>query len=146
MDKYERISRLSSAEFRRLTGVKPETFTLMLSVYQRCRRASKLVAGRPNTLSDAEHILMMLEYNREYRTYFHIAESYGISESNAYKIIKRVENLLINSGDFSLPKKSTLYAPGSQITVVAVDVTESPIERPEKNRSLGTQANTNSII
>lgn len=146
MDKYARISRLPSAEFRRLTGVKPETFSLMLTVYQRCRMESKRISGRPNTVSDADHILMMLEYNREYRTYFHIAESYGISESNAYKIIKRVENLLINSGDFSLPKKSTLYAPGAQITVVAIDATESPIERPKKNRNLGTQANINSII
>ncbi len=32
-------------------------------------------------------LLMVLEYLREYRTYFHIGQSYGMSESNCFKII-----------------------------------------------------------
>ncbi|WP_223844973.1 transposase family protein [Orientia tsutsugamushi] len=28
-----------------------------------------------------EQLLMVLEYLREYRTYFHISQNYGISES-----------------------------------------------------------------
>ncbi len=60
MDKYERIAVLSESEFRRLTGVKPETFGQMLKEYQRRRKQSKRVSGRPSRLSDAEHILMML--------------------------------------------------------------------------------------
>ncbi|KJV52299.1 DDE superendonuclease family protein [Orientia tsutsugamushi str. Gilliam] len=34
---------------------------------------------------------MALEYLREYRTYFHIGQNYGISESSAYKAVKWVE-------------------------------------------------------
>lgn len=132
MDRYEQLLRHSPEKFRRLTGVQPATFSLMLATYQRQYHSSKKVSGRPSRLSDAVHILMMLEYNREYRTYCHIAESYGVSESTAYKIIKRVEDVLIASGEFSLPKKSALYQPATPIKMVIVDVTESPVQRPKK--------------
>jgi hypothetical protein len=46
---------------------------------------------------------MTLEYLREYRTYFHISLSYGISESNCYYTIRFVEDRLIKSKCFSLP-------------------------------------------
>jgi len=45
-------------------------------------------------------LLMALEYLREYRTYFHIGQSYGLSESNAYQTIKWVEDTLIKEGTF----------------------------------------------
>ena len=145
MDKYERIAALSSSEFRRLTGVKPETFQVMLRVYQRNHALSKRVSGRPSVLSQAEQILMMLEYSREYRTYFHVAQSYGISESTCYKIIKRVESLLISSGEFSLPKKTALYGTQTLMEALVVDVTEVTVQRPKKNKSSGTRASTNTI-
>ncbi len=140
MDKYERLAGLSGSEFRRLTGVKPETFGFMLKEYQHRRKLSKRVSGRPSVLSDAEHILMMLEYSREYRTYFHIAQSYGISESSCYKIIKRVEDTLIGSGSFSLPKKSALYGTETLLQALVVDVSECSIERPKKSSTSGIPA------
>ncbi len=145
MDKYERLAGLSEPEFRRLTGVKPEAFRQMLKEYQRRRKQSKRVSGRPSILSEAEHILMMLEYSREYRTYFHIAQSYGISESSCYKIIKRVEDTLIGSGSFSLPKKSALYGTETLLEALVVDVTESTIERPKKSSAVGIPASTSII-
>ena len=42
-----------------------------------------------------DRVLMTLEYMREYRTYFHIGASYGISESSAYRNIKWIEDILI---------------------------------------------------
>lgn len=48
---------------------------------------------------------MALEYIREYRTYFHIGQSYGMSESNSFKIIRWVEDILIKHPDFALPGK-----------------------------------------
>ncbi len=41
--------------------------------------------GRSNKLRISEMFMMALEYLREYRTYFHIGASYGLSESNAYQ-------------------------------------------------------------
>lgn len=145
MDKYERLSKLSGSEFRRLTGVQAETFQKMLKTYQHSHSVSKRVSGRPSVLSQAEQILMMLEYSREYRTYFHVAQSYGISESTCYKIIKRVENLLIASGEFSLPKKTALYGTSTLLEALVVDVTEIAVQRPKKNKSSGIRANTNTI-
>jgi hypothetical protein len=50
---------------------------------------------------------MMLEYFGEYRTYFHVGMSYGISESAAYKTIKWVEDMLTKQPDFApLGKKA----------------------------------------
>ena len=39
-------------------------------------------------LSIEDLLLAALEYLREYRTYAHIAASYGIAESNIYRGIK----------------------------------------------------------
>lgn len=81
---------------------------------------------------------MTLEYLREYRTYFHIGASWGVNESTAYRIIRKVEDYLINSGIFSLPGKKKLLEVDHEIEVVVVDVTESPIERPQKNKKGST--------
>ncbi|SPR05628.1 IS5 family transposase ISOt6 [Orientia tsutsugamushi str. Gilliam] len=45
---------------------------------------------------------MALEYLREYRTYFHIGQNYGISESSAYKAVKWVEGPLVKHPNFAL--------------------------------------------
>lgn len=77
---------------------------------------------------------MMLEYLREYRTYFHIATEYGVSEANAYKIIKKVEDILVNDGTFALPER-TRDLSDDTIEVILVDVSESPVERPKKTKN-----------
>ena len=44
---------------------------------------------------------------REYRTYFHISQGYGLSESVCDRICKDIENTLIKTGNFSLPEKKS---------------------------------------
>ena len=41
----------------------------------------KKLSGRPQKLDYTDQVLMTLEYLREYRTYFHVANDYEISES-----------------------------------------------------------------
>jgi len=55
--------------------------------------------GRPTKLSRADQLLMTLMYWREYRTEFHIAQSYGISEATVCRTIQKVENALLRSGN-----------------------------------------------
>jgi phage anti-repressor protein len=144
MSKYEKIKNLSEAEFRRLTGVKKGTFEFMLETYEQASAAKKKLPGRPSALISADQVLMMLEYNREYRTYFHIGQSYGLSESNAYRCIKKVEEHLIRSGKFSLPGRKVLQNADTLYEIVLVDATEIKIERPKKNKEPITAAkNTN---
>ena len=76
--------------------------------------------------------VMALEYLREYRTYFHLGCSYGLSESACYRACRWVENVLIKSGEFSLPGKKELLKSDMEYEVILIDATESPIERPKK--------------
>ena len=98
-------------------------------------KVKKAKGGRPNDLNIENRLLMALEYLREYRTYAHIAASYGLSESNAFKNIRWVEDVLIKSKEFRLPGRKALLKSDSKFEVILLDATESPIERPKKNNA-----------
>ena len=82
---------------------------------------------------------------REYRTYFHVGCSYGVSESTAYKTVVWVENTLIKHPDFSLPGKRVLQKSDMEYEVIMLDVTETPIQRPKKNKKTTTQVRKKDI-
>jgi len=137
---YEKIKDWKDTDFKRLTGVNPETFKKMLAVLERELPGF----GRPPKLSRADQLLMTLMYWREYRTQFHIAGSYGISEATVCRTINKVEDALVHSGEFRLPGKKVLQPSDTIIEVVLVDVSEQPIERPKKSRN-GTTAAKRSV-
>ena len=130
---YEKVKNLTSEKFKRLCGVKKETFAQMVEIVENQEKL-KTKTGRPSKLSLENQVLMTLEYLREYRTYFHIAQSWGVNESTAYRIIRKLENILIRSPEFTLPGKKQLLKSNYELEVVVIDVTETPIERPKKNR------------
>lgn len=138
--KYESIQSLSDRQIKRLVGIEWSTFHAMLKVLEG-NQGSK---GRPPTLSLADQLLMSLSYWREYRTLFHVGLSYGVSEPSASRIIRAVEDQLIRSGLFSLPKKLP-QGQGVDWEVVVVDATDLEIERPKKNRVATTAASTKRI-
>lgn len=82
---------------------------------------------------------MALEYIREYRTYFHVSQSYGVSESTAYDTIKWIEDTLIKHPDFALPGRKALLKSDMEYDLILIDATETPIERPKKSKSITTQ-------
>ena len=131
--RYEDAQQLNAVQFRRLTGVKPCVFEQMAAVVREAHAAKKARGGRPNKISVENMLMLTLEYYREYRTYFHIATSYGISESYVCKVVRWVEETLIRSGKLSLPGKKAL-ASSDVAEAVLIDATESPIERPQKNK------------
>ena len=131
--KFNQIKDLSDTEFKRLTGVKRTTFTLMAEDLMEAERANHVFGGRPSKLSVEDRLLMALEYLREYRTYFHVAQSYGVSEANAFKICRWVEDTLIRDKRFALPGRKELLKSDVEYEVVLVDASESPIERPRKD-------------
>lgn len=141
--KWNHIKDLPILGFRRLTGVKRSTFEKMVEILEKAFAIKKVQGGRPNKLSIEEMLLMTLEYLREYRTYFHIGRSYGVSESSAYKTIRWVEDTLIKCKEFSLPGRKALLKSDMAYEVVLVDATESPIERPKKNKNFITQGKRN---
>lgn len=134
---YAKLKELSSEAFRRYSGVKPETFEAMLEVLEQAEGCKKKT-GRPSKLGLEEQLLLTLTYWREYRTQFHVALSYGIHETTATRIIGKVEDALVASGRFKLPKKQALQDPDHEWVVVLIDSTETPIERPKKSKGGST--------
>jgi hypothetical protein len=129
--RYETIKHLKDTDFKRLTGVQRKTFERMLDVVEKGLRDF----GRPTKLKRADQLLLTLMYWREYRTEFHIAQSYGISESTVCRTIRKVENALVRSGKFRLPGKKALQPSDTVFEIVLVDVSEQPIERPKKAKN-----------
>lgn len=144
--RYENIENLNSEKFRRLTGIKKKTFGEMLTILREAEEIKMAKGGRPHKLSIEDRLLLTLEYLREYRTYFHIATNYDLSESNAFQTIKWIENTLISSGKFSLPGRKALLESDVDYELILVDATESPIERPKKNKENTIQARRKDIL
>ena len=142
--KWEDIKNCKPPVFKRLTGVSKETFMMMSFEVNRLSPASihKIQGakrGPKPKLSTEDKLLMMLMYYREYRTFFHTAGSYGISEGQCFRIIVKLENILIQSGLFKLPGKKALLPSQHDWEVVLIDVSESSVERPKKNSGAITQ-------
>jgi hypothetical protein len=126
--RYEKIKNRSEKDFKRLTGVPHQVFKQMVAVLNKEIRNF----GRPPKLSREDQLLMTLMYWREYRTQFHIGQAYGLSESAVCRTINKIENSLIQSGQFTLPGKKTLQENETMIEIILIDATEQVIERPKK--------------
>ena len=129
--KYERAWQLNQAQFRRRTGVNPETFA-ELEVVLHGRDANTGKSGRPPALPVGAQRLLTLEFWREDRTYFHLGQEWGLHETTVLRTVVRVEDALLQSGRFFPPGKKTLMDAGTVLTAVVVDVREVPCERPRK--------------
>ncbi len=139
--RYKTVEHLKGTDFKRLTGVQRETFEEMLKVVEKGLRNF----GRPPKLSRADQLLMTLMYWREYRTEFHIAQSYGVSEATVCRTIRKVEDALASSKKFRLPGKKALQPSDTVFEVIVVDVSEQPVERPKKVRNGTTAAKRSDI-
>lgn len=141
--RWRNIQHLQPNDFKRLVGVNRNTFEKMVVQAQQSAKLSEhKVPGKKRGpkpgLSKRDEVLMLLMYYREYRTFFHIASTYGMSESQCWKIITALERLLIKSNLFHLPGKKKLAADNKIWEVVVVDVSEHSIERPKKSSASTT--------
>lgn len=78
---WKDVQQISGGQFRRLTGVKKATFEKMVAELAQSKLVHRkhISRGRPSKLSVKDQVLMMLMYHREYRPFFHIGLTYGIS-------------------------------------------------------------------
>jgi hypothetical protein len=138
--KWENIKHLKDSPFKRLTGVKLKTFKFMVTILKEAasKKASTKLnnRSRPFILSLEDQLLLMLMYYREYRTQFHIGVTYGISEASVCRTIKRVEAVLMEENLFKLVGKKKLSGYNYNCSVVVIDATEHPIERPKKTTGI----------
>ena len=125
--KYIDSKKLSDSQFKRYTGISYSTFYLMVEQLKKHLPTT----GRPAKLSLEDQVLLSLSYWREYRTLFHVATSYGVSEPTASRIVRHVEDCLMQSNLFNLPKNLP-EGEGIDWNVVIIDATEISIQRPKK--------------
>ncbi|AIK96715.1 transposase [Candidatus Paracaedibacter acanthamoebae] len=144
--KLKAVEILDKEKFRRLTGIKRTTFNRMIEILREATQLKKKKGGRNTKLCIEDMLLMTLEYLKEYRTYFHISQSYGVSESTAYKAVRWIEDSLIKHPDFALPGRKELLKSDVKYEMVLVDATESPIERPKKSKSIFTPVKRKGIL
>ena len=140
MSKYKQIKSLNKATFRRLVGVKKETFAIMMEVLEQADSERRRRGGRKPKLTLEDQLLLCLEYLREYRTFLHIGVSYGVSESQASRIQRWVETALIQDKRFHLPGRKKLLESDLELDVIVIDASEIAIERPKKNSATTTLA------
>ena len=140
---YEDVKNLKDGDFKRLCGVTKETFTAMCEVVSEYKQLNS--RGRKSNLSIENQLLLTLSFWREYRTLFHLGRDWKLHESNVSRLVRRIEDILIKSGKFALPGKKRLLADDA-IKYTIVDVTESLIERPKKNKSAIIRARKSGIL
>lgn len=142
---YKKVKKLKAEDFKRLCGVHLETFNQMVEIVKKAESSRKRT-GRPSKLRVEDKILMTLEYLREYRTYFHLGAAWGVNESTAYRITRKIENILIQANKLNLPGKKKLIQEDSHLETLLIDVSETPIERPKKNKRSITAARKKGIL
>src|ERR1700730_7513651 len=92
-----------------------------------CRRQTQHAVHRRSAFDDARILARIPDL-------FHIAQAYGLSESAVYRNIKWCENTLAKSKAFRLPGRKSVAASERVFDIVLIDATETPIERPKKQR------------
>lgn len=125
--KYLSFTRQAEVSFRRLTGVKKSTFSLMCEVVKEARKS---LPGPDPKLCVGDQVLLWLKYMRDYTTYLATGRYFGVSESAAYKTCVFVEKVLIKSEQFHLAGKGTLLEQ-KEDQLILIDASESPIQRPK---------------
>lgn len=142
MTRYKKAMKLSEKDFKQIIGVTKETYDEMALVLQAAYAKKHKRRGRHSKLTVADQLFMSLKYWRQYVTQKELAFEFEVGEATAHDYIVWVEDTLVKSGKFSLPGKKALCE-DNEIEIVLVDVTESPIERPQKNSGNGTRAKRN---
>jgi hypothetical protein len=122
------------AVFKRLYGVKPDTFEKMLEILQKEYTKLHNAGGAPPKLTVKDKLTVTLKYLREYRTMESIGADFGVRKSTVCESIQWVENTIAKDKTFKLPGKKVLKETSDTIQYMIVDVTESPIQRPKKGQ------------
>ena len=60
----------------------------------------------------------------------------SLHESTAWRIVRRIEDVLIKAEEFHLPSKRELQKESTELELVVVDASETEIERPKKKQKL----------
>ena len=105
MGRVKKVKDTKAVLFKRLYGVKPGTFSKMLSILQKEFDDMHKSGGKPPKLKPEDKLYVTLKYLREYRTMDNIAAEYGVCKGTVCLAIQWVEDTLMKDGTFKLPGK-----------------------------------------
>jgi len=137
---WDKLKNKDNEQFKRYTGIQLPTFSKMVETVKNHEKENRNNRSRPFKYSIEDRVLIMLDYYREYPTFFHLAVKYDLHESTVYRIVTKLENILIKSGKFNLPGKKVLKS-NMEFEVIVVDATEQAIERPKRKRTKNGKKN-----
>lgn len=142
---YERL-RTKPIVFQRITGTSVKEFECIaekLAPHWNKFLKSKKLDGRPSKLKTMrDHLLLLLMYYRTYITYDFLGLLFGLSKSNAWYALKKIEPLVIKT--VAIKKDRTLKS--DELAALIVDVTEQPINRPKKKQKQFYSGKKNAIL
>lgn len=128
----KKIKKMDEKKFRRIMGVKKDTFKYLLMLLKTSNKKKNLKVGRSEKLSSYKQLMLTLQYWSNYMTLLEVGTMFGVSEATSCRIVKKIEDELAKSGVCKLSgKKSFLTTDEEQIIV---DVTECAIERPKRKK------------
>ena len=143
---YQRLIRLPAPDFKRYTGITPDLFGRILEALKKAKlKNGGNKAGAKSKLSLENQLLLLLMYYREYRPFFHIGKDFGGSEATAWRIVTKIEDVLLQHPEFQLPKKEKLDS-SSQVSFIIVDSTETPVQRPVNQQNKYYSGKKNDIL
>ena len=112
-------------------GVK-KTFETMEKIVNNSYDEEHKNGGRKDGPTPRERLEITLKYYRQYLSQRYLAIEYGVAKSCISPIIKWTAKVLVSDNNFSLPNKTENINDNSESRIY--DVTESKIDRPEKNQ------------
>jgi hypothetical protein len=135
IDVYNRIKDKSEDEFIRLVGVNQERFEFLLllinaKIKEEQSENKMKLRGLKSYVSLENQLLIFFFYIRDYPTFIKLGLSFGLSESYVFKLYEKMATYILKV--LKLPPKTKIK--DLNITQLAVDVTEQPIERPILNQ------------
>jgi hypothetical protein len=92
----------------------------------------RLYGGKPPKLAPEDKLCIALKYLREYRTMDSLAAEYKVCKGTICLAVQWAEDTLTKDGASALPGKKALKRKSPKIQYIAVDVTESPVNRPKE--------------
>jgi hypothetical protein len=145
MSLYEIYQTKKPAEFTRQVGVSYGTFQVILARLQTEIERRKEIkpmrrCGRKSSLTVADQLLLTFIYLRQYHTFLSLGELFGISESYAQKRYTFIVQRLLKA--LPLPNDKALTTAN---LIVAMDVSEQPLERPLQDQKKYYSGKKNSI-
>lgn len=132
--RWKNIRKLQGDQFRRVTGVKKTTFIKLTELLRPKWILRRKSGGPAPKLGLENQLLLTLSYWRNYGTLLETGTKFSVSETSAWRIYRWIEENLKNEKILHLPGKKQLLLGKDKYEVVVFDVTESPIERPKRNK------------